>query len=224
MRENEASGRKRNDEQAAEGCGISLHTPMTRALVSLVVPSLILLSACAPDDKVVFADAIWRLRCPDSTAGCFQDWDIVDVFGYDGDQDNGETIVAECNYVQIENTEVISLKIGIADAFLEVNGLTVQGSQPVGSGCRVSAVQDNTTFGGDYGTCTAAAPTEDAPCQIQTVDIITGTDDEDSLVQFDLYCEALPAPFNPTMLQADLTASDNASGPLTVKVRNCVGL
>lgn len=196
-----------------------------RFLPLFVAPLFVVLASCAPEDKEVFGNAIWQVRCPEGIAGCFQDSPPNDVFGFNGETNAaGLPITATCSYSSLSEGDMVNLSLGLGTNFLRIERLLVNGSRPVGNLCRVSVEQGANTYGGNSGTCGASEPSEEQPCQVQSVDILPSTDGADSSISLDLYCELLKSPLNPEGLQANITSAAGATTPVVITVENCVGL
>ncbi|MCB9604668.1 MAG: hypothetical protein H6720_30485 [Sandaracinus sp.] len=187
---------------------------------------VLLLAACGDDGVGLFADVQWQVRCPGDLAGCSRDGEPVDVFASEGD--DGFNIACEVD--ESGGLRFISFNVSTGGQRLQVTGLQtgVDGGAVTGTGCRVTIVDDSTTY---EGACGSSAPSASQPCQITGLSFIedrVGDTDVGSYgpeLQMSMSCQGVTAAADPMRFRRDLYRSrTTGTTPANIRLINCTGL
>ncbi|MEZ4251357.1 MAG: hypothetical protein R3B99_24360 [Polyangiales bacterium] len=128
---------------------------------------VLLLAACGDDGVGLFADVQWQVRCPGDLAGCSRDGEPVDVFASEGDDGfNIACEVDESGGLRFVNFQRVDRRTASAGHRPQTG---VDGGAVTGTGCRVTIVDDSTTY---EGACGSSAPSASQPCQITGLSFI----------------------------------------------------
>ena len=187
---------------------------------------VLLLAACGGDDGVgLFADVQWQVRCPRDLSGCSRDGEDVDVFASEGD----DGVAISCQVDESGGNRFVRFSVGEGGRRLAVQGIQVgEGGGPVtGTGCRVTVVDDSTTY---EGACGSAPPSASQPCQISGLQFIEDRVDDTDTGRFgpevvmQMSCIGVTAAADPTRFRRDLYRS-RTTGTTAANIRfiNCPG-
>ncbi|MCA9613440.1 MAG: hypothetical protein KC586_11860 [Myxococcales bacterium] len=187
---------------------------------------VLLLAACGDDGVGLFADTQWQVRCPPALAGCSRDGENVDVFASEGD----EGVNISCEVDESGDLRFVSFNVSQGGHRLQVTGLQtgLNGGAVTGTGCRVTVVDDSTTY---EGACGSSAPSVSQPCQITGLSFIEDrVGDTDSgrfgpEVVMSMTCQGVTAAADPVRFQRDVYRSrTSGTTPANIRLINCNGL
>ncbi|HJL32098.1 MAG TPA: hypothetical protein RMI62_23640 [Polyangiaceae bacterium LLY-WYZ-15_(1-7)] len=199
---------------------------MRRVLpLALCIGALVTTASCGDGNNNVFADAQWQARCPPGVAGCSFNGDPVDVFNFDGEEDEetGKTTVARCSVVDSGETRIIGFQVGLGtgagDPQLSGNGLTtgIDGGRVGGSGCTISVRDDNTIY---TGACGVNEPSAAQPCRVGPIVIDRDAMDGPEML-IPIECRELPSPSGTAVPPRDITFPMMPTQPANLRLINC---
>ena len=186
-------------------------------LLTLVSLVLLPLSSCTNlDPAPVYLRMDYQMRCLDCQNAA--DYDPRRIKALDGEknlaidcfvsEEGGERVLSFSALYRDPQSSSKSYEIKVSQARLD--------KKDPGDSCKVSVEEGGTTYGGKNGKCTADAPSDETPCQVELQvdgDIIDGT----------VYCKKLTAAGNIGVWR-HLVEPFTESDPAVFELRNCVGL
>lgn len=201
-----------------------------RQRASLVISMACLLlpvAGCGDGGGGVFADVRYYVQCPSGVTGCTAG-DRIDIFGFDGKPNEGETstgadVRAECRFTDLDSGNVLlearaSIGLDPQIRFRQVV-LPSMGGSVIGTAGELSIVDDAVTFESKVG---ANAPSAQIPCQMQAPVIVDRNGEFGPTVEIKLRCDRMTAPADPTRFIRNVRlAPDAQAEPATLRFINC---